>query len=242
MKARYNPLESSCVADPPTPAPKKGQSKPRRSARGGTLARGAATGRLASGAATAEAAAALERATTQASLANYPTIISGFMAKGIPESEIKPRENVFTFKAWRALGRIVRKGEHGVKIGTMIPVGDPAESVDPETGEVVAEAPRTRPWTTTVFHISQTDPIASQETSSRTSSPTSSNKMKPALTPSPNIVPIEFTAPATPSVATAPTRPGWRERYAQRKGASPILAETAGQPSVDADSNPTFTA
>jgi len=30
--------------------------------------------------------------------------IQGFAAKGIPESEIKPRENVFTFNAWKALG------------------------------------------------------------------------------------------------------------------------------------------
>jgi hypothetical protein len=83
MKARYNPLESPCVADPPPAVPKKSQSKPHRSARGDgarRLAHGAAPRRLASGAATAEAAAALERATTQASLANYPAIIPGFMA------------------------------------------------------------------------------------------------------------------------------------------------------------------
>src|SRR5690349_7011520 len=104
MKARYNPLESLPVAEPAPAAPDPRQSKPRRSGSSPAarrLVRGAAT--------SAEAAAALERATTQASLANYPVIIAGFMAKGIPESEIKPRENVFTFKAWRALGRIVRK-------------------------------------------------------------------------------------------------------------------------------------
>jgi hypothetical protein len=42
------------------------------------------------------------------------------MAKGIPESEIKPRENVFTFHAWKALDRSVKRGEHGVKVVTFI--------------------------------------------------------------------------------------------------------------------------
>jgi hypothetical protein len=63
---------------------------------------------------------ALSRATTGLSMSNYPTIYSGFMEKGIPELEIKPRENVFTYAAWRALGRQVRRGEHGVKVLTFI--------------------------------------------------------------------------------------------------------------------------
>jgi hypothetical protein len=42
---------------------------------------------------------ALSRATTGQSMSNYPTIYGGFIAKGIPESEIKPRENVFTYNA-----------------------------------------------------------------------------------------------------------------------------------------------
>jgi hypothetical protein len=42
---------------------------------------------------------ALSRATTGLSMSNYPTIYGGFMEKGIPESEIKPRENVFTYNA-----------------------------------------------------------------------------------------------------------------------------------------------
>jgi hypothetical protein len=40
---------------------------------------------------------ALERARTSQALTNYPAIFEGFMAKGIPETDIKPRENVFTF-------------------------------------------------------------------------------------------------------------------------------------------------
>ena len=96
---------------------------------------------------------ALRRATTGQSLANYPTIYSGFTAKGIPESEIKPRENVLTYNAWRTLGRQVRRGEHGVKVLTFID----CQRTDEQTGEL---RERFRcPSSTTVFHISQTDDI-----------------------------------------------------------------------------------
>jgi hypothetical protein len=40
---------------------------------------------------------ALTRAVSGQSFTNFPAIFQGFAAKGIPESEIKPRENVFTF-------------------------------------------------------------------------------------------------------------------------------------------------
>ena len=99
---------------------------------------------------------ALYRAASGQSLANWPTIIDGFMAKGIPVDQIRPRENVFTYHAWRALGRQVRRGEHGVKVTTYV-------SADKKTGETdTAEEKRigiSRPWTATVFHVSQTDPI-----------------------------------------------------------------------------------
>jgi hypothetical protein len=96
---------------------------------------------------------ALTRAISGQSLSNFPAIFQGFAAKGIPESEIKPRENVFTFDAWKALGRYVRKGEHGVKVVTFIDC--PSKETDPDTGERKIIR---RPWTTTVFHISQTEP------------------------------------------------------------------------------------
>lgn len=97
---------------------------------------------------------ALDRAIHGQSLTNYPTIFDGFIAKGIPEADIRPRENVFTFNAWRAQGRCVRKGEHGVKILTFIEATSKREPTDRDS------EPRTYrpPWTTTVFHISQTDP------------------------------------------------------------------------------------
>jgi hypothetical protein len=98
---------------------------------------------------------ALHRATDSASLTNYPIILEGFIAKGIPEGDIKPRENVFTFNAWKALGRSVKRGEHGVKVVTFIECSGVER--DPASGE---DKPITyrRPWTTTVFHISQTEP------------------------------------------------------------------------------------
>jgi antirestriction protein ArdC len=96
---------------------------------------------------------ALDRATAGQTMSNYPAIYAGFMARGIPESEIRPRENVFTFEAWRALGRHVRRGEHGVHVSTWVPV---APKVDAQTGEEIRRAGR-RPKTAVVFHVSQTE-------------------------------------------------------------------------------------
>src|SRR6266852_6793515 len=97
-----------------------------------------------------ERAVALTRAVSGQTMSNYPAIFQGFIAKGIPESEICPRENVFTVDARKALGRYVRKGEHGVKVMTFIE----CSKENKETGE--KESFR-RPWTTTVFHVSQTE-------------------------------------------------------------------------------------
>ena len=74
---------------------------------------------------------ALSRAVSGLSLGNYPAIYAGFVAKGIPETAIKPRENVFTYQAWRALGRQVRRGEHGVKVVTFVEMA----KENKETGE-----------------------------------------------------------------------------------------------------------
>ena len=100
-------------------------------------------------------AQALNRATSGTSLGNFPAIYAGFVAKGIPESQIKPRENVLTYNAWQALGRQVRKGEKGVKVGTY---RDYTKTVTDDNGEqqtISGKSPRPA----TVFHISQTDPI-----------------------------------------------------------------------------------
>ncbi|HII2982161.1 TPA: DUF3560 domain-containing protein [Yersinia enterocolitica] len=91
----------------------------------------------------------LTRAVSNQSTANYKTIIDGFIERGIEVEEIKPRENVFTFNAWRALGRVVKKGERGIAICTVIH----CKKIDPETGE---EKDVSKPQKTRVFHISQT--------------------------------------------------------------------------------------
>jgi len=52
---------------------------------------------------------ALERARNGQTWTNYPAIFAGFIEKGIAENDIKPRENVFTFHAWKALGRSVNR-------------------------------------------------------------------------------------------------------------------------------------
>ena len=103
---------------------------------------------------------ALTRAVNGQSLRNWPAIFHGFIAKGIPEADILPRENVFTYHAWRALGRQVRRGEHGVKVCTFVSADRKTGELGPDTGEEKKASFR-RPWTATVFHVSQTDPIAS---------------------------------------------------------------------------------
>jgi hypothetical protein len=103
---------------------------------------------------------ALSRAVNGQALTNWPAIYAGFMAKGIPESEIKPRENVLTYHAWRALGRQVRRGEHGVKVVTFVECAGKTDSTEEGDDKSKAKRRYRRPWSATVFHESQTDPIA----------------------------------------------------------------------------------
>ena len=73
---------------------------------------------------------ALSRAASGITMSNYPAIFAGFAQMGIPESEIKPRENIFTYNAWKALGRHVKKGQHGIRVLTFIDIS----KEDKETG------------------------------------------------------------------------------------------------------------
>src|SRR5438067_12605447 len=104
---------------------------------------------------------AVSRAASGQSFANWPAILAGFTAKGIPESDVRPRENVFTYHAWRALGRQVRRGEHGVKVVTFLDTGrkgeERADDADDADKPARSRAGR-RPSVATVFHVSQTDP------------------------------------------------------------------------------------
>lgn len=94
-------------------------------------------------------AESVDRAINGHSMANYPAIIEGFAERGITAT---PREDVFTYNAWRGLGRQVRKGEHGVKVETWIPCKSKAD----EDGK--RESYKRRK-VTTVFHVSQTEAI-----------------------------------------------------------------------------------
>ena len=86
--------------------------------------------------------------------ANYVAIIQGFMAKGLAADEIEPRVNVFTYNAWKHLGRQVRRGEHGIRVVTFIPIDEKLDSA----GKVIRKG-GSRPRSATVFHVSQTDEI-----------------------------------------------------------------------------------
>ena len=99
-----------------------------------------------------QATEALNRAENGNSAANYRAIFAGFAAKGISEDDIIPRENVLTFHAWRAKGRIVCKGEHGVKVMTYIST----KKKDADQGDQDNKKGRKIRKITTVFHISQT--------------------------------------------------------------------------------------
>ena len=95
-------------------------------------------------------AEALARAQDGLPNANYVAIYSAFIARGLAEADIESRVNVLTYHAWRAKGRQVRKGERGVRVVTFIPTKD--KDGEPDGGK--------RPWSATVFHVSQTDAVS----------------------------------------------------------------------------------
>jgi hypothetical protein len=104
----------------------------------------------------ADAAAALARALADKSQANYGAIVEGFADRGIPVEEIRPRENVFTYQAWQAKGRQVRRGERGVKITAIVE----KEETNRATGKL-EKVRFTRG--VTVFHETQTFPIGEED-------------------------------------------------------------------------------
>lgn len=95
--------------------------------------------------------AALRNAVENDSVANYGAIFDGFVEKGVDLDDIKPRINVFTYNAWQALGRQVRRGEKGVRVVTVIRTKKKQENGEEESRNIKKM--------TTVFHISQTDPV-----------------------------------------------------------------------------------
>jgi len=90
---------------------------------------------------------ALDRAQHGRTNANDLVILSEFAARGI---DAHPREDCYTFNAWRALGRHVRKGEHGVRVAVYVHTDEVKDD-----GTTQAHS---YPTSATVFHVSQTDP------------------------------------------------------------------------------------
>lgn len=150
---------------------------------------------------------ALDNAVTGESVANYQAIFEGFSEKGIAPADILPRVNVFTFNAWKALGRVVKKDEHGVRVVTVIPY----MKKDPETGE---RKPATKPKATTVFHISQTQPLA--EVQAIEPSQVVSETVKPTVEVLPQIEPASIEDEARPLNAYEAKLEARRDRYEDR--------------------------
>ena len=78
---------------------------------------------------------------------NAATVKASLPLQGGMPCGCEPYQDVFTFKRWIAQGRVVRKGEHAVRISTYAPI------TDKETGEIIGR----RPWRSAVFCRHQTD-------------------------------------------------------------------------------------
>ena len=89
---------------------------------------------------------ALSRAIGTIQSQNDSVVEMHYAAQGIHAT---PRVDVFTSNAWQALGRQVRKGEHGCRLTVWIHPSPSATNKEPKPF----------PKSTTVFHVSQTDPI-----------------------------------------------------------------------------------
>lgn len=98
-----------------------------------------------------------------ASLANDARVVEEFAARGIPAAEVLPRVNVLTFRAWLSLGRVVRKGEHGVVLPVVVETGGQAGAAEEGAAQAGAEGADGKGKggrllrSMAVFHISQTE-------------------------------------------------------------------------------------
>lgn len=98
---------------------------------------------------------ALARAKSGNSTRTEMEVIAGFAARGI---DATPRVDTFTYNAWKALGRQVRRGEKGVRVMTWIPIND--KKTEEQKRDKKNTARRLRPKMATVFHKSQTEPAS----------------------------------------------------------------------------------
>lgn len=90
-------------------------------------------------------AEALARIQSTVSKNDFAAIVQ-FANCGIDVDDILPRVNVLTFKAWKALGRMVARGATGQRVTVWVPVNDK------KTGKPDG----VRPITAVLFHVSQT--------------------------------------------------------------------------------------
>lgn len=105
---------------------------------------------------------AMERGSRLLPNGNDGPCVMAFAGRGIPLGQIDtfgPNQNVRTYRAWRALGRQVRKGEKSVKLTVWRPADDdPGLYVAPgEDGKPVRV--KCHPVTACVFHVSQTNGV-----------------------------------------------------------------------------------
>ena len=101
----------------------------------------------------------LDRGSRRAPNSNDTVVMLTLESRGISTDDVHtfgPDQNVRTYRAWRALGRQVRKGEKSVRLTCWRPVGDETK-IDPTTGK--KQAVKCCPVTACVFHVSQTDAI-----------------------------------------------------------------------------------
>ena len=85
---------------------------------------------------------------------NDALVVALFAARGIDPADVEPRVNVLTYRAWQAKGRQVCKGERSVRISVYIPIDEKRD----DNGKITRQA-GSRPWTSAVFHISQTKAV-----------------------------------------------------------------------------------
>lgn len=106
---------------------------------------------------------ALLRGTRFEPRGNDVAVMAEFSRRGIALDDIQtfgPAQNVRTYRAWRALGRQVQRGERGVRI-TVYGQAEPGPEVRIDATGAVCEpaAPRRFACSAHVFHITQTAPI-----------------------------------------------------------------------------------
>jgi len=96
---------------------------------------------------------------------NDMPVIMEFEGKGIPADQVNtfgPDQNVYTYNAWQAQDRQVRKGEKSVTCTVWIPVvvkGKPDAIREADR----KDRTRSRMHNACLFHVSQTDQIGGAE-------------------------------------------------------------------------------